>query len=171
MFCWGGDGNDNIKVIGGNNLLYGGTGDNSISGGSGDDLLLSSQGNDTLMGGVGDDHYIIDGNQPGKAYIKDQIGNNHIHLINFKHQPTEKSDTEYQFYESSAGKLVKIKVSIDDGEGKFNIHHYERLDEKFNCSTSHGMAPLVNYLSEKLHKAKHQGSLPLGNPLMSLQAH
>ncbi|MDL9986631.1 calcium-binding protein [Providencia rettgeri] len=168
MFCWGGDGNDNIKVIGGNNLLYGGTGDNSISGGSGDDLLLSSQGNDTLMGGVGDDHYIIDGNQPGKVYIKDQIGNNHIHLINFKHQPTEKSDTEYQFYESSAGKLVKIKVSIDDDEGKFNIHHYERLDEKFSSSTSHGMAPLVNYLSEKLHKAKQSGEFTTWKPIDEL---
>ncbi|HIE0658329.1 MULTISPECIES: anthrax toxin-like adenylyl cyclase domain-containing protein [unclassified Providencia] len=164
----GGDGNDNIKVIGGNNLLYGGTGDNSISGGSGDDLLLSSQGNDTLMGGVGDDHYIIDGNQPGKVYIKDQIGNNHIHLINFKHQPTEKSDTEYQFYESSAGKLVKIKVSIDDDEGKFNIHHYERLDEKFSSSTSHGMAPLVNYLSEKLHKAKQSGEFTTWKPIDEL---
>ncbi|MBZ1407947.1 hypothetical protein JQC65_26540, partial [Escherichia coli] len=42
----GGDGDDNIKASGGNNLLYGGSGDNFISGGSGDDLLLSSQGND-----------------------------------------------------------------------------------------------------------------------------
>ncbi|WP_415885812.1 hypothetical protein [Providencia rettgeri] len=164
----GGDGDDNLKASAGNNILYGGAGDNSISGGSGDDLLLSSQGNDELLGGVGDDHYIIDGNQPGKVYIKDQIGNNHIHLINFKHQPTEKSDTEYQFYESSAGKLVKIKVSIDDGEGKFNIHHYERLDEKFNCSTSHGMAPLVNYLSEKLHKAKQSGEFTTWKPIDEL---
>ncbi|EPO2450165.1 calcium-binding protein [Providencia rettgeri] len=164
----GGDGDDNLKASAGNNILYGGAGDNSISGGSGDDLLLSSQGNDELLGGVGDDHYIIDGNQPGKVYIKDQIGNNHIHLINFKHQPTEKSDTEYQFYESSAGKLVKIKVSIDDGEGKFNIHHYERLDEKFNCSTSHGMTPLVNYLSEKLHKAKQSGEFTTWKPIDEL---
>ncbi|MEY0911022.1 anthrax toxin-like adenylyl cyclase domain-containing protein [Providencia rettgeri] len=164
----GGDGDDNIKASGGNNLLYGGSGDNFISGGSGDDLLLSSQGNDTLMGGAGDDHYLIDGHQAGAIYIEDQIGNNHIHLVNFKRQPIEESDSIYQFYASPAGKLVKIKASNDDGEGSFNIHHYERLDEKFNSSTSHGMTPLVNYLSEKLHKAKQSGEFTTWKPVDEL---
>ncbi|CAB5559420.1 Calmodulin-sensitive adenylate cyclase precursor [Providencia rettgeri] len=164
----GGDGDDNIKASGGNNLLYGGAGDNFISGGSGDDLLLSSLGNDTLMGEAGDDHYLIDGHQAGVVYIEDQIGNNHIHLVNFKRQPIEESDSIYQFYASPAGKLVKIKASNDDGEGNFNIHHYERLDEKFNSSTRHGMTPLVNYLSEKLHKAKQSGAFTTWKPVDEL---
>ncbi|MEY0999967.1 anthrax toxin-like adenylyl cyclase domain-containing protein [Providencia rettgeri] len=164
----GGDGDDNIKASGGNNLLYGGAGDNFISGGSGDDLLLSSLGNDTLMGEAGDDHYLIDGHQAGVVYIEDQIGNNHIHLVNFKRQLIEESDSIYQFYASPAGKLVKIKASNDDGEGNFNIHHYERLDEKFNSSTRHGMTPLVNYLSEKLHKAKQSGAFTTWKPVDEL---
>ncbi|MEX9604601.1 anthrax toxin-like adenylyl cyclase domain-containing protein [Providencia huaxiensis] len=163
----GGDGDDNIKASGGNNLLYGGAGDNFISGGSGDDLLLSSRGNDTLMGGAGDDHYLIDGHQPGVVYIEDLIGNNHIHLVNFKREQIEGGDSKYQLYVSAAGKLVKIKVSHDD-EGNFNIHHYERLDEKFNSSTADGMTTLTNYLSEKLYRAKQSEEFTTWKPIDEL---
>ncbi len=57
------------------------------------------------MGEAGDDHYLIDGHQAGVVYIEDQIGNNHIHLVNFKRQLIEESDSIYQFYASPAGKL------------------------------------------------------------------
>ncbi|MFV8208419.1 hypothetical protein, partial [Enterobacter cloacae complex sp.6701988] len=124
----GGEGDDNIKATEGNNVLYGGTGNNFISGGEGDDLLLSGEGNDTLMGEGEDDHYIIDGNHSGAAYIEDNLGNNHIHLVNFKQQAIEEVEPEYQVYVSSSGKILKIKQLTQDSGTRFNIHHYNQLD-------------------------------------------
>ncbi|HHR5847397.1 TPA: anthrax toxin-like adenylyl cyclase domain-containing protein [Providencia alcalifaciens] len=164
----GGEGDDNIKATAGNNVLYGGTGNNFISGGEGDDLLLSGEGNDTLMGEGGDDHYIIDGNHSGAAYIEDNLGNNHIHLVNFKQQAIEEVEPDYQVYVSSSGKILKIKQPTQDSGARFNIHHYNQLDSNSISSTTVSMTSLSYDLSEKLDKAKHSGQLAIWKPVNEL---
>ncbi|MTB67718.1 RTX toxin [Providencia sp. wls1943] len=164
----GGEGDDNIKATVGNNVLYGGTGKNFVSGGEGDDLLLSGEGIDTLMGEGGDDHYIIDGNHSGAVYIEDNLGNNHIHLVNFKQQAIEEVEPDYQVYVSSSGKILKIKQPTHDSGARFNIHHYNQLDNNYISSTTHSMTSLSYYLSEKLDKAKHSGQLAIWKPVNEL---
>ncbi|WP_272680739.1 anthrax toxin-like adenylyl cyclase domain-containing protein [Providencia sp. PROV129] len=164
----GGEGDDNIKATMGNNVLYGGAGNNFASGGEGDDLLLSDDGVDTLMGEGGNDHYIIDGNHSGAAYIEDNHGNNHIHLVNFKRQEIEETDPAYQIYVSSSGKILKIKQPTHDSGARFNIHHYNQLDSKYISSTTSSMTSLSYYLSEKLDKAKHSGQLAIWKPVNEL---
>ena len=51
----GGDGNDTLNALGGNDAVYGGAGNNTLNGGAGNDLLLGGSGNDTLTGGLGAD--------------------------------------------------------------------------------------------------------------------
>ncbi|MBA4253136.1 MAG: hypothetical protein C0441_04235, partial [Comamonadaceae bacterium] len=51
----GGDGNDTLNALGGNDVVYGGAGNDTLTGGAGNDLLLGGSGNDTLTGGLGAD--------------------------------------------------------------------------------------------------------------------
>jgi Ca2+-binding RTX toxin-like protein len=51
----GGDGNDTLNALGGNDAVYGGAGNDTLNGGAGNDLLLGGSGNDTLTGGLGAD--------------------------------------------------------------------------------------------------------------------
>jgi len=51
----GGDGNDTLNALGGNDAVYGGAGNDTLTGGEGNDLLLGGSGNDTLTGGLGAD--------------------------------------------------------------------------------------------------------------------
>ncbi|HHR6128875.1 TPA: calcium-binding protein [Providencia alcalifaciens] len=166
----GGEGNDNIKATDGNNVLYGGVGDNSLSGGEGDDLLLSSQGNDTLMGEAGNDHYIVDGNHSGAVYLEDNLGDNQIHLINFKPQMVEETskETQYHLYVSKAGKIVKIKQPTDSSKASITVHHYEKLDAEYFLPTKNGMTPLVDYLSVQQDLAKQSGRLATWKPVNEL---
>lgn len=166
----GGEGDDSIKAIDGNNVLYGGAGDNFLSGGEGDDLLLSSQGNDTLMGEAGNDHYVIDGNHSGTVYLEDDLGDNHIHLINFKPQVIKDASGEIQYhlYVSQAGKIVKIKPPTDDSNASVTVHHYEQLDAEYFSSTKNGMTPLVDYLSAQQDLAKQSGRLAIWKPVSEL---
>ncbi|WP_249215370.1 MULTISPECIES: anthrax toxin-like adenylyl cyclase domain-containing protein [unclassified Providencia] len=166
----GGEGDDNIKAIDGNNVLYGGAGDNFLSGGEGDDLLLSSQGNDTLMGEAGNDHYVIDGNHSGAVYLEDNLGDNHIHLINFKPQMVEETLGEelYHLYVSQAGKIVKIKQPTDGSKASVTVHHYEQLGAEYFLPTKNGMTPLVDYLSTQQDLAKQSGRLATWKPVSEL---
>ncbi|UBX48088.1 RTX toxin [Providencia alcalifaciens] len=166
----GGDGDDSIKAIDGNNVLYGGSGDNFLSGGEGDDLLLSSQGNDILMGEAGNDHYIIDGNHSGTVYLEDNLGDNHIHLINFKPQVIEDSfgETQYHLYVSQAGKIVKIKQPTEGRKASITVHHYEKLEAEYFLPTKNGMTPLVDYLSVQQDLAKQSGRLATWKPVNEL---
>lgn len=166
----GGEGDDNIKAIDGNNVLYGGAGDNFLSGGEGDDLLLSSQGNDTLMGEAGNDHYVIDGNHSGTVYLEDNLGDNHIHLINFKPQVIKDASGEIQYhlYVSQAGKIVKIKPPTDGSNASVTVHHYEQLDAEYFSSAKNGMTPLVDYLSAQQDLAKQSGRLATWKPVSEL---
>ena len=51
----GGDGNDTLGGLGGNDVVYGGAGNDTLSGGDGNDLVMGGTGNDTLTGGLGAD--------------------------------------------------------------------------------------------------------------------
>ena len=51
----GGDGNDDIKGGGGNDLIYGGGGNDDIDAGSGNDVVYADAGNDEVKGGNGND--------------------------------------------------------------------------------------------------------------------
>ena len=52
----GGDGNDTLDGSGGNDVLKGGSGADSLLGMHGNDTLIGGAGQDTLMGGNGDDY-------------------------------------------------------------------------------------------------------------------
>lgn len=59
----GGDGNDEIKGGGGNDLIYGGAGNDDIDAGSGSDTVYADAGNDDVTGDAGNDTlYGGDGN-------------------------------------------------------------------------------------------------------------
>jgi Ca2+-binding RTX toxin-like protein len=51
----GGDGNDTLVTVAGDNFLFGGAGNDILVGGSGTDVLLGEAGRDTLFGGPGRD--------------------------------------------------------------------------------------------------------------------
>lgn len=51
----GGEGNDVLFGLGGNDHLYGGSGNDILFGGSGDDYLDGGEGRDILFGGSGND--------------------------------------------------------------------------------------------------------------------
>ena len=52
---YGGDGNDTVNALAGNDILVGSNGDDSLLGGDGDDQMQAGAGADTLLGGAGDD--------------------------------------------------------------------------------------------------------------------
>ncbi len=90
----GGDDNDILKGMGGNDVILGQLGDDDINGGrgndklwggDGNDLIRGDQGNDWLFGGLGDDD--LDGEQgndrlfgaDGADVLADAQGNNRLH--------------------------------------------------------------------------------------------
>ncbi|MBC5789848.1 anthrax toxin-like adenylyl cyclase domain-containing protein [Providencia sp. JUb39] len=166
----GGEGDDCIAATYKNNVLYGGTGTNFLSGGEGDDVLLSDKGNDTLKGGAGNDHSIIDGNYPGAVYLEDDLGDNHVHLINFKQQAIKefREGILYHTYVSPAGKIVQIKQLTDDSKASNTVHHYDKLNAKYDSLMRNGMAPLVDYLSAQHNLAKQSGRLATWKPANEL---
>src|SRR5215211_2357676 len=66
----GGDGDDTIRGLGGNDEIYPGSGDDVVYGGDGDDLVYPDSGNDVIYGGAGNDKlYSNDGDgQRDKLY-------------------------------------------------------------------------------------------------------
>ncbi|MGG4607968.1 anthrax toxin-like adenylyl cyclase domain-containing protein [Providencia sp. Me31A] len=162
----GGEGNDTLKSESGHNVLYGGVGTNYLFAGDGDDLLLSSQGNDTLVGGKGDDHYVIDGHQAGVVYIDDVIGKNHLHLIGFKSQAIEENinDIDYLTYLSPIGKIVRVKQSRT-GLEDYQVHYYDKLNDKYQSMMHNGMEPLVSYLAHQLSLSKANGIMEIWRPV------
>jgi len=54
-FFDGGAGDDDIRALGGNDLVFGGAGDDSLDGGLGDDTIAGNAGKDYILGGDGDD--------------------------------------------------------------------------------------------------------------------
>jgi len=54
----GGNKNDNVLGLGGNDTLSGGGGNDKLNGGDGNDTLIGGSGNDKLTGGLGDDTMI-----------------------------------------------------------------------------------------------------------------
>ncbi|HGN1705512.1 TPA: C80 family cysteine peptidase [Providencia rettgeri] len=161
----GGEGNDTLNSESGHSVLYGGAGTNYLSAGDGDDLLLSSQGNDTLVGGKGNDHYVIDGSQGGVVYIDDTIGKNHLHLIGFKSQFIEENikGVDYLTYLSPIGKIVRVKQSQTCLEN-FQVHYYDKLNDKYQNMMHNGMEPLVNYLAHQLSLSKVSGIMETWRP-------
>ncbi|PTD96445.1 calcium-binding protein [Pseudothauera lacus] len=51
--------NDNIVVLGGDNIVSAGSGDDTVYGGFGDDLIAGESGNDVIDGGAGDDTFLF----------------------------------------------------------------------------------------------------------------
>src|SRR5215217_6883276 len=51
----GGDGDDTIRALGGNDEIFHGSGDDVVYGGDGDDLVYPDSGNDVIYGGDGND--------------------------------------------------------------------------------------------------------------------
>lgn len=151
-----GNGDDTVTSLYGNNVLYGGKGSNFIKGGKGQDLLLSAQGFDTLMGEKGNDHYLIDGTTAGAAYIDDGEGENHIHLISFQPEMThdiQDDGTEYHYYLSKAGKIVKIKQYKSSKYPTYQIHFYEQPSDHLQTMLTDGMEKLINYLAKQRWQA------------------
>jgi Ca2+-binding RTX toxin-like protein len=67
---WGGNGDDSLSGLGGNDYIDGDDGDDTLAGGANGDSLFGGDGNDLLdggangdsmSGGAGDDTYIVDG--------------------------------------------------------------------------------------------------------------
>lgn len=161
----GGEGNDTLKSESGHSVLYGGAGTNYLSAGDGDDLLLSSQGNDILIGGKGDDHYVIDGRQSGVVYIDDTIGKNQLHLIGFKSLVIEENikGIDYLTYLSPIGKIVRVKqpqTRLED----YQVHYYNKLNDKYQDMMHNGMEPLVSYLAQQLSLSKASGIMEIWRP-------
>jgi len=67
----GGEGDDDLKSGGGDDILLGGAGDDKLKGGKGDDILLGGAGADKLKGGHGDD--VLFGG-PGDDDLKGEHG-------------------------------------------------------------------------------------------------
>lgn len=57
----GGDFDDEVRGLGGNDTLSGGAGNDLLTGGDGDDVILGDEGQDTIDGGAGIDTYVMGG--------------------------------------------------------------------------------------------------------------
>ncbi|WP_265497473.1 anthrax toxin-like adenylyl cyclase domain-containing protein [Providencia rustigianii] len=107
----GGDGNDVLLAVGGENILWGNDGNDLLQGGEGQDVLISTQGDDTLKGGMGNDLYIINGKTQGSVTIEDYDGVNQVILINFKQVPeftNASNDLSKMTFASENGRKVSI---------------------------------------------------------------
>ncbi|MEQ4672986.1 C80 family cysteine peptidase [Providencia vermicola] len=159
----GGEGNDKIVTVSGENILYGGHGDDILYGGNKSDLLLSDLGNDRLDGMMGDDYYIVDGNKGnGETVIDDVLGVSRIYLINFYQEFESKTinDNLYYIYTSkSNGRKVKIKVPSQVAIGSISVYHYEQLPNSMPSSVNENMSHLVRYLAEQKNYAKQVNPL------------
>ncbi|MEY0597280.1 anthrax toxin-like adenylyl cyclase domain-containing protein [Providencia alcalifaciens] len=158
----GGDGDDTIAAVSGNNVLYAGSGMNFLSGGDGDDLLLSDFGYDTLMGKEGDDNYLIDCRYRGVVYIEDLEGKNNIHLLNFDCENiTEGVDNGalYRIYISRSGKIIKIKQPSlqENKDAVCQVYMYPKLPHKLQELTKDGMEPLAKYFADSYSIAEKTG--------------
>lgn len=166
----GAQGDDIIKVFGGNNVLFGAQGVNSLNGGDGHDLLLSSRRNDVLMGGKGDDHYLIDGRYEGEVYIDDTEGHNHIHLVNFtneRQEMTDKNGNLYHRYRSDFNKVVVVKSKPKEGITP-QIHVYSNVPLKLQRLMDNNFKLLTDNLTEKLSDAHRYGRLTTWKPIDGL---
>ena len=67
-----GNGNDNVNVGNGNNVVVGGTGNNKIQAGNGDNILVGGLGHDTLQAGNGH-NILIDGSVNASTSVLDAI--------------------------------------------------------------------------------------------------
>ncbi|MGG4662603.1 C80 family cysteine peptidase [Providencia vermicola] len=159
----GGEGNDKIVTVSGENILYGGHGDDILYGGNKSDLLLSDLGNDRLDGMMGDDYYIVDGNKGnGETVIDDVLGVSRVYLINFYQEFESKTinDNLYYIYTSkSYGRKVKIKIPSQVAIGSINVYHYEQLPNSMPNSVNENMSHLVRYLAEQKNYAKQVNPL------------
>jgi len=54
-FFSGGAGDDDIRGLGGDDLIFGGIGADSLDGGAGNDVIAGNEGSDYILGGDGDD--------------------------------------------------------------------------------------------------------------------
>ncbi|MEX6210626.1 hypothetical protein AB6G58_12745 [Providencia huaxiensis] len=158
----GGDGDDTITAVSGNNVLYAGSGMNFLSGGGGDDLLLSDLGDDTLMGKEGDDNYLIDCRYRGVVYIEDLEGKNNIHLLNFDCENiTEGVDNGalYRIYISKSDKIIKIRQPSlqENKDAVCQVYMYPKLPHKLQELTKEGMGPLVKYFADSYSVAEKTG--------------
>ncbi|WP_337274189.1 C80 family cysteine peptidase [Moellerella wisconsensis] len=173
----GGAGNDIIKVLGGYNVIYGGQGNDFLYGGAQSDFLLSDDGDELLAGGGGDDHYLVDGRGKGTVEIDDDIGDNHIHLLNFTEGYTTevlKNGALMHCYTSTTGRTVKIKQptvsQLSEAKNAHNqVHHYAQLSEELSLLTEVNFAPLVDDLRDKSSQAKMSGEFASWKPVDSLQ--
>lgn len=114
----GGKGHDELITIGGENVLYGGKGNDKLIGGENRDLLVSTGGADRLLGGKSNDVYLVYGDGEGDVNIYDSEGNNHVFLINFKHDSLIEELTPQGY----------TKTSIQSSTGRWvHIHHQNHL--------------------------------------------
>lgn len=159
----GGDGNDKIIVVNGENTLYGGDGNDTLYGGTKSDLLLSDLGNDILDGMEGDDYYIVDGNKGvGETTICDSQGFSNVYLINFsqKYETRMIDNKLYHIYTSNADKrIVKIKIPKEETVSSIKIYHYEQLPNHMPSYVNENMSHLLRYLAEQKYYAKRMNPL------------
>ncbi|USR66228.1 hypothetical protein NFC79_06440 [Providencia stuartii] len=119
----GGKGNDELIILGGENVLYGGEGNDKLIGGENRDLLVSTDGTDILLGGKGNDTYLVYGHGKGDVNIHDSEGNNHVFLINFKYDSLIEELTPQGY----------TKTSIQSSTGRWvHIHHQNHLMSTLN---------------------------------------
>src|SRR5215211_7759704 len=64
----GGDGDDTIRALGGNDEIFHGSGDDVVYGGDGDDDLVPDSGNDVIYGGDGNDKLYSNDDGGDKLY-------------------------------------------------------------------------------------------------------
>ena len=64
----GGDGDDTIRGLGGNDEIFHGSGDDVVYGGDGDDLVYPDSGNDVIYGGDGNDKLYSNDDGGDKLY-------------------------------------------------------------------------------------------------------
>ena len=159
----GGDGNDKIIAVNGENTLYGGDGNDTLYGGAKSDLLLSDLGNDILDGMEGDDYYIIDGNKGiGETTICDSQGFSNIYLMNFQQDyeiRTIKNNLYHIYTSNSNQRTVRIRIPKERTMSSMKIHHHEQLPNHMPNYVNENMSHLVRYLAEQKYYAKRMNPL------------
>jgi len=164
----GGDGNDKIIAVNGENTLYGGDGNDTLYGGAKSDLLLSDLGNDILDGMEGDDYYIVDGNKGiGETTICDSQGFSNIYLMNFQQDYEIRAikNNLYHIYTSNSNqRTVRIRIPKERTMSSMKIHHHEQLPNHMPSYVNENMSHLVRYLAEQKYYKKQMNPLIPSHP-------
>lgn len=117
----GGQGDDVVIALGGNDRLLGGEGNDNLYGGEGDDVLIGAGGNDKLWGGGGTD--TLEGGKGNDTYILG--GDTELDPDNGGNPSQIGTDNSDQIVEGKNGGTDAIVLQVNGGD--FNLRHIEKF--------------------------------------------